>query len=60
VEAVTVALVIWVGFAATAASLFTVTRAVCNRIRSTGWQHDLDSLIGPDDRHQNPGRTSER
>ena len=60
VEAVTVALVIWVGFAAAAASLFTVTRAVCNRIRSTGWQHDLDSLIGLDDGHQYPGRTSER
>jgi hypothetical protein len=60
VEAVTVALVIWVGFAATAASLFTITRAVCNRIRSNGWQHDLDTLIGHGDGHQYPGRISER
>ena len=51
VEAVTVALVIWISFAAMAASLFTLTRAVCNRIRSTGWQHDLDSLVGHGDGH---------
>jgi hypothetical protein len=60
VEAVTVALVIWICFAAMAASLFTLTRAVCNRIRSTGWQHDLDTLIGHGDGHQYPGRISER
>jgi hypothetical protein len=49
VEAVTVALVIWVGFAAAATSLFALTRAACNRVRSTGWQHDLDSLVGQGD-----------
>jgi hypothetical protein len=52
--------VIWVGFAAAAASLFGVTWAVCNRIRSTGWQNDLDSLIRVDDGYQHPDRTSER
>jgi len=46
VEAVTVALVGWASFAAAAAALFTVTRAVCNRIRSAGWQHALDGLVG--------------
>ena len=53
VEAVTGALVIWVGTAAVAANLFTVTRAVCDRIRFTGWQHDLHSLVGDGD-----GRTT--
>ena len=60
VEAATGALVIWICVAATAATLFTVTRAVCDRIRFTGWQHDLDSLVGNGDGHQHPGRTSER
>jgi beta-lactamase regulating signal transducer with metallopeptidase domain len=60
VEAVTGALVIWISVAAIAATLFTVTRAVCDRIRLTGWQHDLDSLVGHGDGHQYPGHTSER
>jgi hypothetical protein len=60
VEAVTGALVIWICVAATAATLSTLTRAVCDRIRLTGWQHDLDSLVGNGDGHQYPGRTSER
>ena len=51
VEAVTGALVIWVSVAAAAATLFTVTRAVCHRIRFTAWQHDLDSLVGRGDGH---------
>jgi hypothetical protein len=60
VEAATGALVIWISVAATAATLVTVTRAVCDRIRLTGWQHDLDSLVGNGDGHQYPGRTSDR
>jgi hypothetical protein len=60
VEAVMGALVIWICVAATAATMFTVTRAVCDRIRLSGWQHDLDSLAGGGDGHQYPGRTSER
>jgi hypothetical protein len=59
-EAVTVALVIWAGFAAGAASLITLTRAACDRIRFAGWQHELDSMVGNGDGHQHPGRTSER
>jgi hypothetical protein len=59
-EAVMGALVIWICVAATAATVFTVTRAGCDRIRLTGWQHDLDSLAGHGDGHQHPGRTSER
>lgn len=51
VEAVTGALVIWISVAATAAALFTVTRAVCDRIRFAGWQHDLDSVVGNGDGH---------
>src|SRR4029453_8885006 len=42
VEAVTGALVIWISVAATAATLFTVTRAGCGRIRVTGCQNDPD------------------
>jgi hypothetical protein len=60
VEAVTGALVIWICVTSIAASVFTVTRAVCERIRSSGWQQDLDSLIGNGDGHHHPGRTSER
>jgi hypothetical protein len=59
-EAAMGALVIWVSVAAIAATLFTATRAVCDRIRFTGWQHDLDNLVGNGDGHQYPGRTSER
>jgi hypothetical protein len=51
VEAVTGALVIWISVAAAAATLFTVTRAVCDRIWLTRWQHDLDSLVGHGDGH---------
>jgi hypothetical protein len=51
VEAVTGALVIWISVAAAATTLFTVTRAVCDRIRSTRWQHDLDNLVGNGDGH---------
>ena len=51
VEAVTGALVIWMCVAAAVATLFTVIRAVCDRIRFTGWQHDLDSLVGHGDGH---------
>jgi hypothetical protein len=59
-EAAMGALVIWICAAAMAATLFTVTRAVCDRIRFTRWQHDLDLLVGNGDGHQHPGRTSER
>ncbi len=60
VEAVTGALAIWICVAATAATLFTLTRAVCDRIRFTGWQHDLEHLVGNGDGYQRPGRTSGR
>jgi hypothetical protein len=60
VEAATGALVIWISVAAIAATVFTVTRAVCDRVRFTGWQHDLDSVVGNGDGHQHPGRTSGR
>ena len=54
----TVALVIWVGFATAAASVFTLTRAACDRVRFAGWQHDLDSMVGNGDgHHPYPGRT---
>ena len=48
-EAVTVALVIWMICATAAAALFTLTRVICDRIRSTGWQNDIDSLVGTGD-----------
>ena len=59
-EAAMGALVMWICVAAIAATLFTATRAVCDRIRFTQWQHDLDNLVGNGDGHQHPGRTSER
>jgi multisubunit Na+/H+ antiporter MnhB subunit len=46
VEAVVAAVAIWVSVIAAAATLFAITRAVCDRIRFTGWQQDLDSLVG--------------
>ena len=53
-------LVLWICVAAIAATMFTATRAVCDRIRFTRWQHGLDNLVGNGDGHQHPGRTSER
>jgi hypothetical protein len=60
VEAATGALGIWISVAAIAATLSTLTRAACDRIRFTGWQHDFDSLVGNGDGHQHPGRASGR
>jgi beta-lactamase regulating signal transducer with metallopeptidase domain len=57
-EAAMGALVMWICVAAIAATLFTATRAVCDRIRFTQWQHDLDNLVGNDDGHQHPGRST--
>jgi hypothetical protein len=51
VDAVVAAVAIWVSVIAATATLFTITRAVCDRIRFTGWQHDLDSLVGHGDGH---------
>ena len=51
VEAVTAALMIWICVAAAAATLFSVIRAVCDRIHLSGWQHDLDRLVGHGDGH---------
>ena len=47
-EAAMGALVIWICTTAIAATLFNVTRAVCDRIRFTRWQHGLQNLIGKD------------
>jgi hypothetical protein len=46
VEAVAAAVAVWATVIATAATLFAVTRAACDRIRFAGWQHDLDGLVG--------------
>jgi hypothetical protein len=59
-EAAMGALVLWISVVAIAATLFTVTRAACDRIRFRRWQHDFDNLVGNGDGHQYPGRTSER
>ena len=60
VEAVASGLAIWISVAAIAAALSSLARAVCDRIRFTGWQHDLDNLVGDGDGHQHPGRPSQR
>ena len=48
VDAVTATLVMWAGVTAAAAILLAGTRAVCDRIRATRWQHAIDTLIGRD------------
>jgi hypothetical protein len=53
-EAAMGALVIWICAAAIAATLLAVTRAVCDRIRFTRWQHDLDNLVGNDGHKPSP------
>ena len=45
VQAVQAALGIWLTVAAAAAALVGLTRLVVDRIRGTGWQHDLDMLV---------------
>jgi hypothetical protein len=59
-EAAMGALVLWICMVAIATTLFTLTRAACDRIRFRRWQHDLDNLVGNGDGHQYPGHTSER
>lgn len=48
VDAVTAALFTWAAVTSAAAILFTGTRAVCNRIRSSRWQYAIDTLVGRD------------
>jgi hypothetical protein len=48
-EAVTAGLLIWVGAAGSAVTLFVITRAACNRIRFARWQLGLDDLGGDGD-----------
>ncbi len=60
VEAVASGLAIWISAAAIAVTLYNLTRAVCDRIRFTGWQHDLDKLVDDGDGYQYPGRPSQR
>lgn len=50
-DALVAAVAIWVSVIAAVATLFAITRALCDRIRFTGWQHDLDSLVGHGDGH---------
>lgn len=45
VEGVAAAVGIWLGVAAAAAAVCVTVRLMCARIRSTAWQHDLDSLV---------------
>lgn len=51
VQAVLAALAIWLGVTAAAAALVALTRAVLDRTRNTGWQHDIDTLIDHGDGH---------
>jgi hypothetical protein len=48
---VVAAVAIWVSVIAAAATLYAITRAVCDRVRFSGWQHDLYSLVGHGDGH---------
>ena len=60
VEAVASGLAIWISVAAIAVTLYNLTRAVCDRIRFTGWQHSLDNLVDDGDGYQYPGRPSQQ
>lgn len=44
-DAVVAALVTWVIVVAAAAGLLAVGRVMLNRVRNTGWQHDIDNLL---------------
>ena len=50
-EAVATAIVIWLSVAFAAAALFAGTRAVLNKVRHAGWQHDFDDLASDGDGH---------
>lgn len=53
-DAVTAAVAIWLTVAAAAAALFAVTRVVADRVRDTGWQHDIDNLLDGDGHTSQP------
>ena len=59
-EAVTSALAIWISVAAIAVTLFTVTRAVCDRIRFTGGNTTSTASSDDGDGYQYPGRAFKR
>ena len=44
-DAAVAALVIWVIVVAVAAAVLAIGRAMLNRVRNAGWQHDLDNLL---------------
>lgn len=48
VDAVTTALFMWAAVTSAVAILLIGTRAVCNRIRASGWQRAIDTLVGRD------------
>lgn len=50
-EAVATAMAIWLSVAIAAAALFAGTRAVLNKVRHAGWQHDFDDLASDGDGH---------
>lgn len=47
-EAMTVALLMWLGAAGACMTLFVITRAVCRRTRFSRWQLGLDALVDGD------------
>ena len=53
VQAVLAALGIWLGAAGPAAALVGLTRLVADRVRTTGWQHDIDMLVDHGGGHTN-------
>lgn len=47
VDAVSVAVAMLASVAAVAAILLAGTRAVCDRVRASGWRHGIDTLVRP-------------
>lgn len=48
-EAVTVAMLIWLGVSGVAATLYAVTRVLADRYRDERWQRGLDRLMEQSD-----------
>ncbi|WP_396928145.1 hypothetical protein [Mycolicibacterium sp.] len=59
-EAAIGAIALWIGAVGITATLCTLTRTLCDRIRLRGWQLDLEHLISKGGDQQYPGRGSQR
>lgn len=54
-EGAAAAFALWFAVAATVATVFAATMAICDHIRWNRWQHDLNRLVDSDDGYHRPG-----